>query len=172
MGKHVIETIMGAVVLLVAAGFLVFAYSSSNISSTKGYKLYAQFDRADGINVGSDVRISGIKVGQVSSQRLDPKSYLAQVFVTIDETVKIPADSTAEIVSDGFLGGKYLSIVPGGDDTMLAENGRIKYTQSAINIESLIGKFMYGGTGGEEKAQPATKQPDDAEQQKKPNVLD
>lgn len=158
MGKHVIETIMGAVVLLVAIGFLIFAYRSSDITSTEGYRLYAKFDRADGLNIGSDVRISGIKVGRVSGQKLDPKNYLAEIFLTIDESVQIPIDSTAEIISDGFLGSKYLSIVPGGDEKTLAKNGRIKYTQSAISLESLIGKFMYGGTGGDSEEKPQASQ--------------
>lgn len=168
MGKHAIETIMGAVVLLVAAGFLVFAYKSGNVASTTGYKLYAQFDRVDGIGVGSDVRISGIKVGQVSDQKLDVESFLAKVSMTIDNSVKIPDDSTAEIVSDGLLGGKYLSITPGGSEKTLAEGGRIKFTQSSINIESLIGKFMYGGAG-EEKKEASPKAPEESGQ---PNVLD
>lgn len=151
MGKQVIETIMGAVVLLVAAGFLIFAYKSGNVASATGYKLYAQFDRVDGIGVGSDVRISGIKVGQISNQNLDLESYLAKVYMTIDTAVKIPEDSSAEIVSDGLLGSKYLSITPGGAEKLLNDGERIKYTQSSINIESLIGKFMYGGAGEETK---------------------
>lgn len=155
MGKHVIETIMGAVVLLVAAGFLVFAYRSSEVSSAGGYKLLANFDRADGLGVGTDVRISGIKVGYISEQTLNPKTYLAEVAMTIDESVKIPTDSVAEVASDGLLGGKYLAIIPGADTSTLKEGQRIKYTQSSISIESLIGKFMYGGA---DAATPDTKE--------------
>lgn len=172
MGKHVIETIMGAVVLLVAAGFLIFAYRSSDISSTTGYELYAKFDRADGLGVGSDVRISGIKVGHISGQRLDQSNYLAEVTMTINDAVKIPADSTAEVVGDGLLGSKYLAIVPGGDEKMLEKGGRIKYTQSAVNIESLIGKFMYGGTDNNEKSASSPASDKNNTEKDHKNVLD
>jgi phospholipid/cholesterol/gamma-HCH transport system substrate-binding protein len=181
MGKHVIETIMGAVVLVVAAGFLVFAYRSSDItSSTQGYNLVANFDRADGLGIGSDVRISGVKVGSVSGQNLDPNTYQAKITITISDDVKIPSDSTAEIASDGLLGGKYLALVPGGDEKMLKKGDRIKFTQSAVSLESLIGKFMYGGTDSKEpqskdvpagSAPATTQQPVEGEEGHK-NVLD
>lgn len=150
MGKHVIETLMGAVVLLVAAGFIIFAYQSSGMATTDGYRLKAKFDRIDGLTVGSDVRISGIKVGTITEEHLDSSSYLAEVIFLIDEKVSLPVDTSAEIVSDGLLGSKYLSLVPGGEEKYLGEGDTVKYTQSSLNLEGLIGKFMFSGNSGKD----------------------
>ena len=153
MGKHVIETLMGAVVLIVAVGFVIFAYQSSGVATVDGYRVSAKFDRIDGLSLGSDVKISGIKVGTVATQRLDPTTYLAEIELDLDNSITIPKDTTAEIVSDGLLGGKYLALVPGGDEEMLKDGGIIKYTQSSFSIESLIGKFMFSSGGDKESSE-------------------
>lgn len=153
MGRNVIETIMGAVVLLVAAGFMVFAMKSSKIRPVDGYTVIAKFSSASGLSTGSDVRIGGIKVGVVSDMKLDPESYRANVELQIGAATKIPADSTAAIIGDGLLGTKYVSIDPGADDAMLAAGGVITNTQSSVNLETLIGKFMFSGGGVEGKSQ-------------------
>ena len=115
---------MGAIVLIVAIVFLGFAYSASQLGDESGYELIARFDRVDGLQRGSDVRISGIKVGTVVDQTLDPATYRAEVRFTMREDVEVPADSSVAVVSDGLLGGKYLSLVPGGDVEMLARRRR------------------------------------------------
>ena len=145
MKRNVIETIMGGLVLLVAGGFLFFAYKSGNVQTASGYRLVAKFDRVDGLATGADVRVSGIKVGAVTGQEIDPETYQAIIMVTVRDDVKIPRDSSAEIVGDGLLGNKYLAIVPGGDPETLAANDEIKYTQSSVSLEALIGKMIYGG---------------------------
>src|ERR1700739_3530259 len=114
MTGNVIETVMGAVVLVVAAFFLFFAYSTSQVRAVQGYQLTAQFDSVSGIHDGSDVRIAGVKVGSIVSETLDPKTFLADVRMSIDPSYKIPEDTVAEIVSNGLLGDQYLSLVPGG----------------------------------------------------------
>lgn len=149
MQRHVIETIIGAVVLMVAAGFLVFAYKGSDmrLSNTEGYTVKAKFSNLTGINTGSDVRIGGIKVGVVSDLLLDPKTYQAIALLNINNATKLPVDSSAAIVGAGLLGEKFVQITPGGDDKMLAEGGSIQFTQSSISLEELIGKFVFSGGG-------------------------
>src|SRR5712691_7158827 len=107
MSRNVIETVMGAVVLVIAALFLFFAYSVSQVRAVRGYELTAQFERVDGVRDGGDVRISGIKVGSILSQTLDPKTYFAVVRMSIDPGIKVPTDTVAQIASSGLLGDKY-----------------------------------------------------------------
>jgi len=148
MKGNVIETVMGAVVLVVAALFLFFAYNTSQLRSVKGYELNANFEHIDGIRDGSDVRISGIKVGSVLSTTLDPKTFLAAVKMSVEPDVKLPDDTVAEIVSSSLLGDKYMSLVPGGSDKDILPGGQIKYTQSSVSLEHLIGQMMFSPPGG------------------------
>jgi phospholipid/cholesterol/gamma-HCH transport system substrate-binding protein len=150
MTRNVLETLLGAVVLIVAVGFLTFAYRSSQVSDSGGYELLARFDRVDGLEPGADVRISGIKVGSVLAQTLDPESFRAEVRFTLRDDVKLPLDSSAAVVSNGLLGGKYLAVVPGGDVEVLEPGDEMTLTQSAINLEDLIGHLIFsqGGGGG------------------------
>lgn len=151
MNRNVIETLIGAVVLLIAAGFLFTAYKSGNVQQATGYTVNAKFDRVDGLNLGSDVRISGIKVGAVTGAIIDPETYQAVVTLTVKDDIKLPKDSSAEIIGDGLLGSKYVAVIPGGDTEMMAQGEEIKYTQSSISLEALIGKFIYGGADGKDK---------------------
>ena len=98
MTGNVIETVMGAVVLVVAALFLFFVYSTSQVRAVQGYQVTAQFERIDGIRDGGDVRIAGVKVGSVVSATLDPKTFLADVRISIDPAYKLPDDTVAELV--------------------------------------------------------------------------
>ncbi len=160
MGRHVLETLIGAVVLLVAIVFIVFAYTSSGVATQKeGYRLKAKFDQVSGLAAGSDVRIGGIKVGSVTAQELDPETYQAALTFTIRNDVKIPEDTSAEIVSESLLGGKYVSLSPGGADEMLKEGGEIRYTQSAVNFEALLGKFLFSSASGDGKAATREEEP-------------
>lgn len=151
MKRNIVESVLGAFVLVVAVGFFVWAYARADVGTAAGgYTIVAKFDRADGLEVGGPVRISGIRVGQIVSQRLDPVTYRAEVRFSVDNAVELPADSSAAILSASLLGGKYLALVPGGDDRMLGDGDEISYTQSAINFEDLIGQFIFsqGGGGG------------------------
>ncbi len=151
MNKNAIETIMGAVVLVVAALFVVFAYSSADIAAVKGYQVTAKFDRADGIRNGTDVRMSGIKVGTVIHESLEPDTYFAVLKFSIDPSVKLPTDSAAKIVSDGLLGSKYVALEPGAEDKMLQPGGEITHTQSAINLEDLVSRYIFSGSSKKDK---------------------
>jgi len=143
MKQNIIESIVGFAVLIIAFLFLIFAYKTgSSITNSKSYPLTASFQSAEGISAGSDVMISGIKIGSVKKISLDPNSYFATVYLNINDNVKIPKDSKAQVVTSGLLGGKYIAIVPGNDNEDLTANEEIKYTQSAINLESLINKIV------------------------------
>ncbi len=143
MRHNLIETVMGAVVIAIAGFFLGFAYMSADLTPTTGYPILAKFERIDGIHVGSDVRVGGIKVGVVTDQRIDAKTYLAVVTLELEPYISLPQDTSAEIASEGLLGGKYIALVPGGAEEMIASGGEIIYTQSSVSLESLIGKMIF-----------------------------
>ena len=155
MARSIVETLLGALVLLVACGFLFWAYGRSNIGSPNGYELIARFDRADGIDVGSDARISGVKIGAVTAKTLDPQTFRAEVRFTVQNDIKLPTDSSAAVASASLIGGKYLSIVPGGDEKELAPGGVITLTQSSISIEDLIGRYIFSQGGSEQSGSGA-----------------
>jgi phospholipid/cholesterol/gamma-HCH transport system substrate-binding protein len=150
MARHsVIEIVTGAAVLLVAGGFLVFAVANTGQKfGVEGYALNAVFDHVDGLSVGADVRIAGVKIGSVQSIRLDPKTYQADVNFTVSDAVKLSDDSSATVSTDGLLGGKYLALATGGDEKNLKSGDTITITQGSVNLESLIGKYIFGSAGG------------------------
>ena len=154
--RNAAEIIAGAIVLAAAIGFMGYAVASSGRAGLSGYTLHAKFGAIDGLNVGSDVKMAGVKVGSVTAARLDSHSYQAVVGFTVAGDIKLPTDSSAEITSDGLLGGKYLAIEPGGQQQMIPPGGEVTITQSSISIEQLLGKFIFsmGNLSG------AQKQPD------------
>lgn len=154
MQKNILETIMGAVVLGVAGTFLMFAYEASQMKVEDGYKITGKFANVTGIALGSDIRVGGIKVGVVSDMSLDPDTYQAIVTMQIRNATKLPTDSSATVASSGLLGDKFIQVTPGGDDKMLAEGGKIEYTQSSVSLEEMIGKFMFSGGGVDKKKEP------------------
>ena len=100
------EVAVGAVVIAVAGGFLGFAVSSSGRTTVGGYTLYADFEHIDGLGVGSEVRLAGVKIGTITSARIDPQTYQAVVGFSIDNAIKLPKDTSGMITSDGLLGSK------------------------------------------------------------------
>ncbi len=142
---------MGAIVLIVAAGFLLFAYEGSQLRVEAGYSVSGKFANASGISLGSDVRVGGIKIGVVSGLDLDPDTYEAIVKMLIRHDTRLPRDSSGAIVSSGLLGEKFIQLTPGADDSMLKEGGKLQFTQSSVSLEELIGKFMFSGGGVEGK---------------------
>ena len=156
--RNAAEVVTGAVVLAVAVGFLGYAVASSGRVTLGGYELHASFNAIDGLTVGSDVRLAGVKVGSVVGARLDPQTYQAAVDFTVADNVKLPRDSSAAVTSDGLLGGKYLGLQPGGDPQMIPPNGIVTITQSSISIEQLLGKFIFSLgnlSGGQKPDHPA-----------------
>lgn len=140
---RIFETVVGICVLIISACFFNFVYMKSSWKSIDGYVLKAKFDRADGLTEGTDVKISGVRVGKIDSIEVDPKSFLAVVTFHISKDIKIPVDSAASVTSDGLFGGKYLSISPGGEDETLKNGEEIERTTGPINLEGLIGKFLF-----------------------------
>ena len=151
MSRNLIETVLGAVVLVVAALFLFFAYSTSQVRAVQGYEVTAQFESVAGIRDGSDVRIAGVKVGSILEERLDPKTFLATVRLSIDPAYKLPDDTVAEIISAGLLGDRFMALVPGGSEQMIPPGGRIKFTQSPVSLENLIGQMIFSQPGAQKK---------------------
>jgi len=157
MGRNLVETLMGAVVLVVAAYFLVFAYTTTNVRSVRGYEVIAKFERVDGVATGSDVKVSGIKVGTLVDQRLDPESYLAVLRLSIDNSVKLPEDTVAQISSEGLLGSNFVALVPGGADKLIPPGGEIKYTQAPVNLVQMLGKFIFNAADSQTSKDGAPK---------------
>ena len=138
------ETILGAVVAVVAIGFFAFAAAQAGQTGARdGYDLTARFQRVDGINVGSDVRISGVKVGVVRTIALDPDTYQARLTLAVNDGVHVLDDSTARVTSDGLLGGAYVAIEPAGMDALPA-GAEIPNTQGAVDLLTLFASFAQG----------------------------
>ncbi|MDE1900734.1 MAG: outer membrane lipid asymmetry maintenance protein MlaD [Alphaproteobacteria bacterium] len=155
MGHNVFETILGAVVLALAALFLTFAYSSANLHRVEGYTVTANFPMVDGLKDGTDVDINGVKVGSVSSMNLitdpGPDQFLVRVTMTISPSVQLPTDTIAMIATESLLGGKYMSLEPGVDETMVKTDGtgRITHTQAPLRLDDLIGQLIYSNKRGD-----------------------
>lgn len=146
MGRNIVETIVGALVLVVAAAFVFYAFAKSDRSNPSGYEIVARFDRIDGLKRGADVTLSGVKIGTVSGFDLDRKTYEAVVRMMVSSNVALPADTHAKIVSESLLGGMVVVLEPGGDKRMLSAGGEITQTQGAVPLSELIAKFMFGST--------------------------
>lgn len=147
MQRNIVETVMGAVVLVTAVSFAAYSYQNTDVKPVDGYTVQAKFSSVDGVSMGSDVRVGGIKVGVVRSMSLDPKTYQAVMNLEVREDVQLPTDSSASIASEGLLGPKYVSLEPGAMDEFIEEGGQIEYTQASVSLESLIGKFITSGGG-------------------------
>lgn len=150
MQRNVLETVMGAVVLVVAVGFILLIYSGTQTTADSGgYELEMRFDRGGSILPGTDVRVAGVKVGSVVSQELDAEAYQAVVKIQVSDEVKLPKDTSAVVTSDSLLGDNYVLLEIGGDTEMLKPGDRIANAQGAINLAELINKFVVDSdTGG------------------------
>jgi phospholipid/cholesterol/gamma-HCH transport system substrate-binding protein len=167
MNRNAVETVMGAVVLVVAAVFMFFAYTTSQVQSVSGYQLTAKFNNVDGLKDGGDVRVSGIKVGSIVTQRLDPQTFQAVVTVSMDPSIKLSTDSVAQITSSGLLGDKYISIEPGNEDDLIPPGGAITHTQAAMSLENLIGQVIYNQSQGSGQSKSSSPNPSPSADPKK-----
>ena len=147
VGRNIVETIVGALVLVVAGAFVFYAFSKSDRSGPDGYDVVARFGRIDGLKRGADVTLSGVKVGAVTGFTLDPKTYQAVVRFVVSSNVSLPSDTTAKIVSESLLGGMVVVLEPGSDKTTIRAGGEIAHTQDSIPLTELIAKFMFGSAG-------------------------
>lgn len=148
MASNVAETLIGAAVLAVAGGFLVYAANTADVAlGGTGYELKADFRKAEGLTIGGDVQISGVKVGSVTSIELNPDNFYASVNMSIRQDIKIPEDSVAKIVSESLLGGNFIAVDPGASEFMLEPGAPFEYTQGSVNILDLVNKFASGSDG-------------------------
>ena len=148
MKNAAVETLIGAAVIVMAAAFFLFAYQSSGRSNASGgYRLLAEFDNASGINVGTDVRMAGVKVGTVVGQTLNHQNFQAAITMLIDPAVQLTEDVTAKVTAEGLLGSNFITLEQGGSETKLADGGMIQYTQGAVDIWSLISQAMFEKSG-------------------------
>lgn len=145
MSENRAEVLAGFGVLAVALGFLAYA-STGRIGGGEGtYPLTASFRSADGITVGTDVRMAGVKVGTITEMALNPKTYFADVVVELDTAVQLPTDTAILISSEGLLGGNFIELIPGGAEEVLAAGEQIEDTQSSVSLINLLMKFVSGG---------------------------
>ncbi|MGE0047048.1 MAG: outer membrane lipid asymmetry maintenance protein MlaD [Hyphomonadaceae bacterium] len=164
MRESTAETILGAIVAAVAVGFFIFASAQARqgeSGAAGSYNLIARFQNVSGISVGSDVRVSGVKVGAVRDIRIDPQTYLAQLTFSIAPDIELSEDSTARIQSDGLLGGAYVSIEPGGGEPLTA-GGEIINTQGAVDLLTLLASAASSMGGNNRSEDPATPAPQEA----------
>lgn len=149
--NNIIETILGFIVIIIAVGFLFYVYKENHgKGALSEYRLVAKFDRIDGLNIGSDVKLSGIKIGYIKDVEIDPVSYRAKVIIHVNADIKLPLDSSADISSDGLLGGKYIAIIPGTEEGVLTDFGIITKTHSAVSFEGLLSKFLVKDDGAKD----------------------
>ena len=146
MSAHRTEVTVGAAVVAVAAGFLIYASQFTGVSSTAGgYPLTASFRSLEGVTVGTDVRLAGVKIGSVTGIELNPQTFRADTEFTIKQGIDLPDDSAVVISSEGLLGGNFVEILPGGSPFNLEEGAEIEDTQSAVSLVGLLMKFVTGG---------------------------
>lgn len=162
MGRNVIETVLGAVVLLVAGLFMAFAFKSADLKKVQGYAVTALFQRADGLKNGSDVMVNGVKVGSVIGQELVTEpgrdQFYVRVRLSIDPKVLLPADTIATIANESLLGGRYMSLEIGAEEDNIKTDGtgRITHTQPPIRLDDLIGKLLFSSKTDGKKDAPKT----------------
>ena len=151
MRRNAVETVLGAVVLLVAGMFVYFAYNTAQVKAIDGYNIKASFFKIGGLTTGSDVRINGIKVGTVTNARLDLETFDAVIEMSIRPDIKLPTDTIAAIGSEGIVGGKYVRITPGSAKETISENGSISETKDFRSLEDQVGEIIFLATGGSDK---------------------
>lgn len=151
--ENLTEALIGLFVVALAVWFALFAWNRTGGGArADAIKVVALFPNAAGVNVGTDVRIAGLKVGSVADQHLDPKSYQVAVTLALDPSVNVPSDSSAAITSEGFLGATYIALLPGGSETPLKAGDMILDTQGATDLMGMIGQFVNGTGRGEGQA--------------------
>ena len=143
MRHSTLEIIMGAIVLMAAAGFVLLVYEAADLKGADGYEIVAEFGSTGGLSVGDDVRISGIKVGRIVRQELDPGTYAARIFISLDPDITLSSDTSARITAASLLGGNYLELMPGADETMMNAGDVIFDTRDPVSLTDLLGKAVF-----------------------------
>ncbi len=146
MTTHATEVLTGAAVVLAAAGFLVYAgqFSDFGGGGDGTYTMNASFRSIEGVTVGTDVRLGGVKVGTVTSLALNPETFRADATFTVSEALLLPEDTAIVVSSEGLLGGSFLELLPGGSPFNLEPGTEIEDTQSSVSIVQLLLRFVAG----------------------------
>ncbi len=150
MKRSIAETILGALVVVVAGLFLTYGFKTADLGTANSYNITADFTNVGGLKSGDPVQISGVKVGTVANIELMPEIYLARVHMSIRNQYKVPTDTAALISSEGLMGGLYLSLEPGADEEFIEAGGSVQYTQAPQNLEQLLGQFIFSMQDNEE----------------------
>lgn len=151
------EIVAGAAILAVAVGFALYAVQGSGmVGAAESYPLTASFRSVEGVTVGTDVRLAGVKVGTVTALSLNPETYFADAVISMRKDVAVPTDSSILISSEGLLGGTFVEVQPGGALEMLEPGGEIEDTQGAVSLITLLMKFAGGGSEGTAPGETAT----------------
>lgn len=145
MKQSTLETLIGVLVVGLAAAFLLFMFSSQGRQSGQGYDLLANFNNAEGVAVGSEVRMAGVKIGRIDEMRLNSQTFQAELVLNVHDEVLIPRDSEVNIASDGLLGGAYVEVVAGADEAVFADGDAFLYTNDAVSLINLFATFAAGG---------------------------
>jgi phospholipid/cholesterol/gamma-HCH transport system substrate-binding protein len=150
MTDHTTEVVVGAVVVAAAAGFILYAVQFAGMGGTSedAYTLSASFRSVEGIDIGTDVRLGGVKVGTVSGLTLNPDTFRADTVFTIDGTLQLPEDTAVVISSEGLLGGNFVELLPGGSPFNLEPGAEIIDTQSSVSLVQLLLRFVAGSEDG------------------------
>lgn len=148
MNRSLVETFLGVMVVAVAVGFFIFALQATEVGAVDGYGLKARFLKVGGLEVGSDVRISGVKVGTVTDRRLDTESFEAVVLFTVSADLRLPTDTQAVVTSEGLLGNKYLRLIPGSATDIVAHGGEITQTRDYRTLEDTVSEIIFLATDG------------------------
>ena len=148
MKHNLAEALIGALVLVLASGFFMFTYSRTDVGAIEGYELMARFDRVDGLLVGSDVRLGGIRIGSVIRETIDLETFEAVIHFSVRSDLQLPSDTSASITTEGLLGGAYLSLTPGGETEYLAPGDQIEFTQGSIDLFGLLGQAVFSVADG------------------------
>lgn len=145
MSENKTEIFVGGAVLAAAIAFAVYAGQATGFgASTQGYPLSASFRSLEGVSVGTDVRLAGVKIGTVTSVTLNPETYRADTVVSVVNGIEIPDDSAIIVASEGLLGGNFVEVIPGGSPFFFEPGAEIDDTQGAVSLVSLLLKFVSG----------------------------
>jgi len=157
MTYRVWEVVLGALVLVIALVFVAFAVRTTGtaLTESQGYDLHASFRSAEGVRPGTEVRLAGVKIGTVTALNLDPQSFRAEITVTVNRGLDLPADSSIQVASEGLLGGTFIEILPGGAFENLQAGESFMDTQSAVSLVTLLLRAFTGSdASGDPDAAP------------------
>jgi phospholipid/cholesterol/gamma-HCH transport system substrate-binding protein len=142
--KHDAELAVGIFVLMgiLALGFMSVRLGELEVVGSRGYTVYAEFTNAGGVKSGASVEIAGVEIGKVKSISLS--NYTARVELWINQGIILQEDAIAAIKTKGLIGEKYIQVTPGGSESILAQGGKIRQTESAVDIEEIVSKYVFG----------------------------